>query len=498
MTMQIRSIVLYSHTGETRELNFNYGDVNIITGKSLTGKSSVIEIIHYCLGYSTFGVYEGVVREKVAWFAVIFAFGEDTEVLIAKPVPKANAKSQSQAYIEIGTALVPPELSRLSPNTNDDGVQAELSRRLGISPNLHIPGPGQTREQLEATVKHTDYYLFQNQSLIANKDLLFYRQVEEFMPQAIKDTLPYFLGTVSAERVAVEHDLRLARRKLKVAQRDLDEAQFVAADQLTRGRALIEEAEQAGILTGAPDVGSFEDVLRLLDGVMRWKPSAPPIETERLTELRRNVDQSRDRVRHVTRQLEAAQVFEKDSQGYASQAGEQFMRLRSIELFDPDQPVHQCPLCAAELGAEVPNVASIVQSLQHLRTDLDQVQAEQPRLTEYIETLKTERDTARQTITEAEFALQAAVAEDEAGEALRDANSRAARVVGRISLYLETFRLSHPDERLQRAVKEASAEVARLTALLDVDSDELLSSALNSIGGQMTKWAEWLDLLNIE
>jgi len=306
------------------------------------------------------------------------------------------------------------------------------------------------------------------------------------------------LGTVSAERVAVEHDLRLARRKLKVAQRDLDEAQFVAADQLTRGRALIEEAEQAGILTGAPDVGSFEDVLRLLDGVMRWKPSAPPIETERLTELRRNVDQSRDRVRHVTRQLEAAQVFEKDSQGYASQAGEQFMRLRSIELFDPDQPVHQCPLCAAELGAEVPNVASIVQSLQHLRTDLDQVQAEQPRLTEYIETLKTERDTARQTITEAEFALQAAVAEDEAGEALRDANSRAARVVGRISLYLETFRLSHPDERLQRAVKEASAEVARLTALLDVDSDELLSSALNSIGGQMTKWAEWLDLLNIE
>jgi hypothetical protein len=75
MTMQIRSIVLYSHTGETRELNFKYGDVNIITGKSLTGKSSVIEISHYCLGYSTFGVYEGVVREKVAWFAVIFAFG---------------------------------------------------------------------------------------------------------------------------------------------------------------------------------------------------------------------------------------------------------------------------------------------------------------------------------------------------------------------------------------------------------------------------------------
>src|SRR5438270_659827 len=114
MTMQILSIVLYSHLGETRELNFKRGDVNIITGRSLTGKSSIIEIIHYCLGYSSFGIYEGAVRERVSWFAVIFVFSDGTEVMVAKPVPEGHAKSQSQAYIEIGTSLTAPPLAKLS------------------------------------------------------------------------------------------------------------------------------------------------------------------------------------------------------------------------------------------------------------------------------------------------------------------------------------------------------------------------------------------------
>jgi hypothetical protein len=268
----------------------------------------------------------------------------------------------------------------------------------------------------------------------------------------------------------------------------------VAADQLTRGRTLIEEAQQAGILPADATASSFDDAVRLLNEVANWKPSVPPIETDKVTEWRGNVDQRRDRTRAINKQLEAAQIFDKDSQGYASEAGEQLMRLRSIELFHPDKGVRHCPLCATELAAEVPTVATITESLQHLRIDLDQVQAERPRLREYIETLKTEKDAARQALAEAEFALQAAVAEDEAAEALRDTNARAARVVGRISLYLETLRLSHRDERLQRTVEQETREVARLAALLVVDTDELLISALNSIGGQMTEWASNLDL----
>ena len=66
--MQIRSILLYSLNGEIRQLPFTPGAVNIITGRSLTGKSAIIDIIDYCLGRSTFAIPEGVIRDTVAWY----------------------------------------------------------------------------------------------------------------------------------------------------------------------------------------------------------------------------------------------------------------------------------------------------------------------------------------------------------------------------------------------------------------------------------------------
>jgi len=94
--MQVRSIILYNHAGATREVRFKPGVVNVITGRSLTGKSAIIEIIEYCMGRTEFSIPEGVIRDRVAWYAVVFRLGDDTEVLVAKPAPKENAVYQSQ------------------------------------------------------------------------------------------------------------------------------------------------------------------------------------------------------------------------------------------------------------------------------------------------------------------------------------------------------------------------------------------------------------------
>ena len=43
--MQIAKMILYNEFGKKRELSFKLGSLNIITGKSKSGKSAVGEII---------------------------------------------------------------------------------------------------------------------------------------------------------------------------------------------------------------------------------------------------------------------------------------------------------------------------------------------------------------------------------------------------------------------------------------------------------------------
>ncbi|HEX8367292.1 MAG TPA: hypothetical protein VF604_01875 [Pyrinomonadaceae bacterium] len=71
---QILEIVLYSHNGQRRVLPFKLGQTNIITGKSATGKSALIEIVDYCLGRGECNVPEGVIRDTVAWFGLKLQF----------------------------------------------------------------------------------------------------------------------------------------------------------------------------------------------------------------------------------------------------------------------------------------------------------------------------------------------------------------------------------------------------------------------------------------
>jgi cell division septum initiation protein DivIVA len=496
MTLQIRSILLYNREGAVRQLAFELGAVNIITGRSLTGKSAIIEIIDYCLGRSDFTVPEGTIRDSVAWYGVLFRVGDSTEAFVAKPAPAPLAGSQSQCHFEIGSALRIPPLGELKLTSNDEAVAKALSRRIGITPNVHIPPPGATRRELEADIRHTTYYLFQDQWLIASKELLFHRQSEEYMPQTIKDSLPYFLGVMNPERVKLEQELRLARRRLKLAERDLREAESITVDRQNRGQALVAEAQQAGVLPGDAPITATEDVLAALNRAVRWVPTAAPaVERQRTAELRNQLEGQRDSFKSLQARIEAAETFERQAARYQSEAGEQVWRLQSIGIFRSLDGPHSCPVCSSQLAESFPSVVALAESLRQLDAELTFVERGQPRLREFIDGLKRDREATRQLISQTEFALEASVAEEEAARQMRDTNVRAARVVGRISLYLETIEAVDESSSLAAAASRASAEVRRLEQLLSEDTEEqLLTSVLNRIGSYMSRSAEDLQL----
>lgn len=486
--MTIREILLYSHQGELRRLQFNTAGLNIITGRSSTGKSAISEIVEYCMGRSEFNIPEGVIRDKVAWYGVIYQF-KGEQVLVAKPAPAASAASCSRAMLRRGGNIAPPDFDELRPNSDDDTVVSVLTELLGIPENRTVVGEDESRETFSATIKHSWFYLFQKQGLIANKDQLFYRQNEPYMPQAIKDTLPILLGITPDNRLEHEARLRAARRELKIAQKQLTDAEYFKEQLNVRALGLLAEAQQVGIVARGVLPQNTGEVLELLAACIKWKPASIPDEdTKRIGELEDEIAAIR-RQRSITQEtLRATQMFSEKEEGFAEEAKEQISRLESIRALpsDPESGAWRWPFAPENLCLDDPVAQVLLRELETLNRELSAVAGERPQLAEY--TLKLERQISGfgEVLRAKEEELAAAIAANAAIAEMGNRNAAAARVLGRISLFLETHEEGDETPQLLQRIKELKEQIAHMEREIgDSDSEERLASVLNIVSNQI-------------
>jgi hypothetical protein len=195
MSFQIRKIILYSKTGATRVLLLQPNSVNIITGASKTGKSALIHIVDYCLGRTKSRI-PGVIQENVSWFGVHLVRREE-ELFVARRNPDPGKLSSEDIYIEKGLDLKVPDHNELIQNVNLEGLITLLNDFSGITEYSFDTKPEHTREVGTANITKALIYCFQEQSEVANQYFLFHRQGEQFIPQSIKDYMPFFLGAVN-------------------------------------------------------------------------------------------------------------------------------------------------------------------------------------------------------------------------------------------------------------------------------------------------------------
>ncbi|MGO7557282.1 hypothetical protein [Rhizobium johnstonii] len=198
MSLQIRAIAIYSKDGERRDVRFKLGALNVVTGASKTGKSALLDIVDYCWGRTECTVAEGEIRRGVSWFAVLFD-NSGEGILVARKNPGPAVKTSDEIYFQRNVDDFPDNPDVFVKNSTADGLRARFSAILGVAENLYVPEPGATRRPLEASASQAIFFSFQSQDEIANRRLLFHRQGEERIPQAIKDTLPYFVGAMGED-----------------------------------------------------------------------------------------------------------------------------------------------------------------------------------------------------------------------------------------------------------------------------------------------------------
>lgn len=497
--MQIRELVLYGYNGKVRHLPFLLGQVNIISGRSKSGKSVVGDIIDYCLGGDSCNIADGVVRDNVSWYGLLLQF-DCERVFVARKNPDKGQQTTGFCYIEVGETIEVPEKMDFSSNTNVAGIEQALTGRLGISENLNIPPEGQSRLPLAANIRHALYYCFQGQDEIAAKNFLFHHQSDDFITQAIKDTLPYFLGAVSEEALALENERTLLKRKLVLEKRKLEENRYLMGGGSERAMSLIGEARQVGLIDSLMpvDYQDYHAMYEILQDAMSWTPGKVPSNStmDRLTFLQSERQKMQEDCDEIGINIENAKKFVGETMGYSGEAQHQKVRLESIGLFEQlNFNPGKCPLCSGTLEQPLPSIEMIKTSIANLDKSIANVTREQPKLRSFISDLEQEREKKQEILRTYESEIDGLYKQSDERKRLQDLNARRAKVVGRISLWIESVETDMESEKQEQMIKKIEERISEIDSILDRDSvEERKQSALSRIQGNMTAWAEELKL----
>lgn len=500
--MQLLALALYHRDGrpEPRIIRFRPGALNILTGESETGKSEVLDIVDYCMGRNQPNLPDEPIDQTVGWFALLVTFGS-TRMVLARPRP--TGASTSKAMILIGDEMLDvPPAAELRANADTVAIRTELSARLGIEDIRFQPPPGAARSAFDVSIAQAALLCFQKQNEIANQSALFHRQNEGGIAQAIKDTLPYFLGAAGPGQALRHYQLNESLRAQRVAQRQLDDATRRREGGDVRVMALIRLAESEGLLRDVPpDIDSEQTqqfLARALEvPVLSIEPSVTEDRRQQLTEERRRL---RDQWQQLNEALDLVERWHKQGHAFTGELHLQIDRLKTLELLGPqgdDQSSNVCPMCARPLEEPDSDASDIVRLTRRLARELADAETLQPVRERHRTSLQAERDTVRVSLQINAAALQELNASDERMRHLQEQQARLAFVQGRITQERAAASEASPDDvkRLRRSLILLQERVQALQAL--VDEDDIAAETenrLTSVASLMTLWARRLSL----
>ena len=200
MKAKVLYIGMLCHGMPPQYVSFTSG-VNVITGRSSTGKSALIDVFDYCFGSKEYTVPVGIIRENSKLFFTIFEL--NGSVLVLAREPKTNS-----AYI-----LEDFDVDRFRTiDWLDEGYFGKYDRYslgdflsklkgyFGITVTDVDEDPGarewRGKKMAAPTVRSFTSLMLQHQNLIANKHAIFYRFDQKEKREQVIEHLKIFLGFV--------------------------------------------------------------------------------------------------------------------------------------------------------------------------------------------------------------------------------------------------------------------------------------------------------------
>jgi DNA repair ATPase RecN len=494
MTFQIQAIHLFNDEGSIRTIEFRLNELNIITGRSGTGKTSLIDIIQYCLGASEFTVPSGVIRNKVATYALELRSPSQV-FLLARPAPGKGRQVSTRMHYSAGYIPSPLTAESVAPNTDVDSAIGLLSQAIGIGSNVTDVGKG-TRSAFEVNVKHSNHFTLQHQDEVASQTVLFHGQASEWVPQAIRDVLPYFLGAVDVHYLSKVEELRQKRRELRRLNMHQNEVVTLSATPLAL--ELLREASALQLHTGTAGNDPLEVLaaLKTIATVSHFGEVSDTLDNE-LPALFEERESLRTQVTEIRANKRAAISLVRHEERFGSEAIEQKARLETLNLM----PVGEkeggglCPLCTAPLGRGESVASTLGRHLASLSAELEEVQRDTPHLQAAIASFDDQLAGLSEQLRSNGELISAASQANEVFRQRQHLERARATLQGKAQLYVASASTSEISSQPNTRIAGLERDISALERDLDAEgAQDRLTTALALISQRATAAATDLDL----
>ena len=350
--------------------------LNVITGKSSTGKSALLEIFDYCMGSSEDTIPVGIITERADTFFIALQFPRYSLVAARKK------KSDRCFLVEVRSTDAEHLLTLIEqPGAFFDArhymplwdFKKNLGRHFGVTlENIdEDPFIKQTGRKKSATpsVRSFSSFMLQHQNLVANKHAIFYRFDEKEKRDQAINHFKILMGLVDEKYFDLHKEYELARYELKKIQTQIPrQAQRKEMTIARYHRCLSEYQSLAGfplVSAGAEEI--FARPKAYLKAISGYPVRVDVLSNE--TEMRR-AELQRQRVDALInkRKLQGQMRLLDDSLSTAMQFS-QGMRETSLPASVALSEAH-CPVCESRTSTPAVEASKLVNAIEWLNEEL--------------------------------------------------------------------------------------------------------------------------------
>lgn len=430
----ISDIFFVGEGGRVRVLDLKPGEVNIFTGASGTGKSTLIKTIDYCLGSSKCELAAHVKRHCLA-VEVKWVLGE-AQMITGRLVPLVGQGTSTRMFVSNGRDLpIPTTVEQFEGATTLDAGKAYIERAFGIG-GVPDVSDHKVARKWRPTVRHATAYMFVPKDVIYNETALLHGLDQADEAPAIIETMPYFLGVVTEDIVLQERRLRDLRKKLEREERKERSRLIAGTDYRKHAMRLLMDAHRSGLCDLPSDDASETALQALLMRVRQIKPSAAKNANEselaNLYAQRRSLLSDIEKVRRKSR---ATRTALQEMNGFDGAVRRQYEKLKIAEHL---QPVGQaCPVCEAPSDRGIAISEAIRHSIDIVRSESVAVENVRPRLVEHEDSLQLQLAQLNQVLRDVDERIKTWVRQSDETKRLDSLAQYHSHLLGKVSQFLE-------------------------------------------------------------